>query len=112
MLKRNFRVLCTRGPVMRILIGCDDPAEGELIALYLNASGENEAVVATNAGELAQPANGEAPWDVIMMTTTTPDHDAAFELFQKVRAAHPASPVVGACKSEDVYRLARFITHG
>src|SRR6187397_2533658 len=97
---------------MRILIGWDDPAEAELIALYLNANGENEAVVATDTAGLLARANGESEWDVIMLTTAAPDAETAFQTFQQVRAMQPACPVVGACKSGDVYLLARFITHG
>lgn len=97
---------------MRILIGWDDPAEAELISLYLNANGENQAVVANGVDELANRSNGDGEWDVIMMTTTFPDSDTAFATFQKIREIRPSCPVVGACKSEDVFRLARFITHG
>lgn len=97
---------------MRILIGWDDPAEAELIALYLNANGENHAVVTTDAAELANRSNGDSEWDVIMMTTTSPDSDTAFATFQQIRAARPGCPIVGACKSDDVFRLARFITNG
>ncbi|MEX2286294.1 MAG: PP2C family protein-serine/threonine phosphatase [Planctomycetaceae bacterium] len=97
---------------MRILIGWDDPAEAELIALYLNANGDNEAVVAADVNGLLARANGESTWDVIMLTTTAPDSETAFQTFQKLRASQPGCPIVGACKTTDVYLLARFITNG
>ena len=97
---------------MRVLIGWDDPAEAELIALYLNANGENEAVVATDVEGLLARAKGDSSWDVIMLTTTSPDSETAFQTFQKLRSAQPACPIVGACKSDDVYLLARFIMQG
>jgi serine phosphatase RsbU (regulator of sigma subunit) len=41
-----------------------------------------------------------------------PDSDGAFEIFEQVRTARPGCPIVGACKSQDIYQLPRFITGG
>ncbi len=97
---------------MRILIGWDDPAEADLIALYLNANGENQVSLARDCNDLLERANVDGAWDVVMMTTTFPDSDTAFATFEKIRRQQPGCPIVGACKSDDVYLLARFITHG
>jgi len=102
---------------MRILIGWDDPSEAELITLYLNASEENEAVAVTEPAEFLAQADSGQVWDVILMATDLsdtdrPDIDGAFEIFQQVRQFQPECPVVSACQTEDVYRIARFITHG
>ena len=96
---------------MRILIGWDDAAEAELISLYLNAN-DNEAVLLLEPAELLARAGGDETWDVILMTTNMPDSDGAFDVFQQLRASCPESPIVGACQTEDVFRLARFITNG
>jgi len=96
---------------MRVLVGWDDVAEADLISLYLQA-GENEAVVATDSEELVKKAEDDEGFDVILMTTNMPDSDGAFDVFGKLRQAQPEAPIVGACQTEDVFRLARFITHG
>ena len=68
---------------MRILIGWDDPAEAELISLYLNAGEENQASVTTESTEFLAQAMGEHDWDVVLMTTDSPDSETACR-----RAAH------------------------
>lgn len=99
---------------MRLLIGWDDAAEAELISLYLNAT-DDQAVVTTDSEELVSRARcRDDDWDVILMTTGSGEGDAdgAFEIFETLRQARPDCPIVGACHSQDVFWLARFITNG
>ncbi len=96
---------------MRVLIGWDNSEESDLIALYLNAQ-EQAAVIASDNQELIELANNSDEWDVILLTTKLPDSDTAFEVFQELRKIRPDCPIVGACHTEDVYRLARFLTNG
>lgn len=98
---------------MRILIGWDQPEEAELISLYLGASG-NEARVETERNRFLEEAEGDGLWDVILMTTSMPegDGDAAFATFTRVRQARPDCPIVGACHTQDIVQLARFISNG
>ncbi len=96
---------------MRILIGWDQPEEAELISLYLSAS-ENEARVETDRERFLEQVNGNGQWDVILMTTNMPDDEGAFSAFKRVREARPECPVVGACRTQDIVQLARFISNG
>ncbi|MCH7990336.1 MAG: SpoIIE family protein phosphatase [Planctomycetes bacterium] len=96
---------------MRILVGWDDPDQAELINLYLSA-GDNAVIVATKPEQLLTLAGAEQHWDVILISTSLPDIDASFELFQKINRLRPETPIVGACFTDDVYRIARFMTAG
>ena len=98
------------GPV-RILVGWDDPEQADLIALYLDVEG-NELLIAKDDAELLAESDGRQKWDVILLATSSPHLDHAFELFQGIRARRPEAPVVGACGTSDVYRMARFMTAG
>ena len=97
---------------MHVLVGWDDPSEAELIALYLSAGEQNTVHVTTDPADLLTRARSSDDWDIVLMTTSTTDNDAPFETFQEVRKARPECPIVGACRSQDVYRLARFISNG
>jgi len=96
---------------MRTLVLWDDAEQIELLQMYLNV---DEAVVSTTLDPEAFLAavRSEDPWDVILMTTTHPDPDHAFRLFQEVEEQRPGTPIVGACHSEGVYRIAQFLTAG
>jgi phosphoserine phosphatase RsbU/P len=96
---------------MRALVGWDDPAEAELISLYLNVDGA-EAVVCTDTAELLEMARSVPTWDVVLLPTSVPDAESAYQLFDQVRTLLPDCPIVGACHPEDVFRVARFMTHG
>jgi len=96
---------------MRILIGWDDAEEAELIALYLQA-GDHEAVVALDAQSFLRKATESGPWDVVLLAIDFPDPDNAFSLFQTLHDALPDCPIVGACQSNEVVQLARFLTAG
>jgi len=96
---------------MRVLIGWDQAEEAELISLYLGASG-NEAQVETDRDRFLGQAEGGSQWDVVLMTTNMPDAEAGYDVFCRVRKAMPECPVVGACRTQDIVQLARFISNG
>jgi serine phosphatase RsbU (regulator of sigma subunit) len=97
---------------MRVLVGWDDHEEAELIRLYLNVD-EDLSTVCTDVVELLEIASIEPfAFDIVLLATALPDHEAAFHAFQTIRRLRPGCPVVGVCRSEDVYRLAPFLQHG
>ncbi|MCA8993242.1 MAG: SpoIIE family protein phosphatase [Planctomycetaceae bacterium] len=96
---------------MRILVCWDDAAQAELIRLYLNVDG-NAVIVATEQQQFETLVQSAQNWDVIVVTTNFPDHDAAYRFFESVKTTRPECPVVAACHQEDVYRLARYLTSG
>ena len=96
---------------MRILVSWDNEPQIELLKMYLGV-GDN-AVVATASPEQFQLLiNSPQPFDVILMASSHPDHDPAFELFEKILEKRPECPVVAACLQNEVYRIARFIAAG
>ncbi len=96
---------------MRILVGWDDSSEVELMKLYLNVD-ENGVVVTTDPDQLLTLASSAQKFDVILVTSSHPDHDRAFEVFEKIRELRPETPLVAACQQDDVYRIARYLTNG
>jgi serine phosphatase RsbU (regulator of sigma subunit) len=96
---------------MKLLVGWDEVAEGELIELYLGASGNDVSLVHC-ADELEALAAGCPAWDAILIPTAFPDCDRAYEALLRIQSAQPECPVIGACYSEDLFRIARFLTHG
>lgn len=96
---------------MRVLIGWDNQEESDLISLYLNAH-EESAVLTLDHRELLRLAEDSDEWDVILMTTNLSDNETAFNTFMELRKIRPDIPIIGACHSEDVFRLARFLTNG
>lgn len=97
---------------MRVLVGWDDPEEAELIRLYLNAD-DSTASVCTDTGEFVRAVEGDTfGFDVALLATALPDHDAALDAFRRLRRVRPDCPVVGVCRADDVYRLAAFLREG
>lgn len=96
---------------MRILIGWDDKDQADLINLYLGA-GENAIIVATQEDHLLKLAAAEQRWDVILLSTSFPDQERAFDIFDQIYRHRPDCPIVGACFSDEVYRIAKFMTSG
>jgi serine phosphatase RsbU (regulator of sigma subunit) len=92
-------------------VGWDDVQEAELITLYLGASG-NEVSLAQDPQRLEQLAAGGGNWDAILMPTDFPDWDRGYELLVKLQKALPDCPVIGACHSGDMVKLARFLGQG
>lgn len=96
---------------MRILVGWDDDQEAQLINLYLNVDA-NQVSVAGSGEDLLKLADGEESWDVILLSTTLPDTQQAFEISKELRSRFPDCPLVGACRNKDVYEMARFLANG
>jgi len=98
---------------MRILVSWDDPDEADLIRMYLNV-GDNpdDTIVVTDPTEFRILATTEETWNAMFMSISHPDLDSAFETFQQIREYRPDCPIVGACRNDDVFRIARFLTHG
>src|SRR5205814_8397931 len=97
--------------IMRILVGWDDAQEAELINLYLGAS-ENEASMVLDRDKLETLVAGGVNWNAVLMPTSFPDWDRGFEVLLKIQRALPECPVIGACHSGEMVKLARFLGQG
>ncbi|MBA3314819.1 MAG: fused response regulator/phosphatase [Planctomycetaceae bacterium] len=97
---------------MRVLVGWDDVQEADLIRLYLNVEEELSTVCTDTASFLEVAEIEPFAFDIVLLATALPDHDAAFAAFQRVRRLRPNCPVVGVCRPDDVYRLAPFLQQG
>ena len=95
---------------MHLLLGWDDPAQADLILLYLGSSGHTARIAVT--AEAFSQALADGPFDLILLSTRLPDPDAAFAAFREARATWPDTPVVGGCPQGEVFRLARFLLGG
>ncbi len=95
---------------MRILAAWNDPAESELLGLYLNLD-ENQFVVTHDAASCLEQIRAQE-WDAVLLSLALPDVDSAFEIFQQIRRLQPGCPIVGACFPQEVFHLARFMTNG
>jgi phosphoserine phosphatase RsbU/P len=96
---------------MRILVGWDNPAEAELMSLYLNVSSTSAFVTVDPCAFLAH-AEHDGPWDGVLMSTSTPDAETAWETFCRIQTLLPDSAIVGACRNEEVFRVVRFMRNG
>ena len=96
---------------MKILVGWDDVQEAELINLYLGAS-DNEVSVALTPDEFEELAASGTEWDAVMMPTDFPDSERGYEVLLKIQKMIPECPVIGACHSGDMVKLARFLGQG
>ena len=107
----NDDVYSKMAEMMKILVGWDNETEADLIRLYLNVD-ESGIVTTTNHEQTLLLATTRNDWDAILITTNYPDHDIAFEVFQKIRAFQTDTPIIAACSQDDVYRLAKYMTNG
>jgi phosphoserine phosphatase RsbU/P len=96
---------------MNLLVGWDERQETELIGLYLGASG-NEVSLAHSADELERLAASGPAWDAILMPTSFPDCERGFQALLKLQSIQPDCPVIGACHTDELFRVARFLTQG
>ena len=96
---------------MRILVGWDDAEQAELMRLYLNVD-ESGVVITTNHEQTLKVIESNQQWDAILITTTFPDGETAYEVFETLRETCPETPIVGACQQDDVYKIARYLTNG
>lgn len=95
---------------MRVLVGWDDPDQAELLSAYLSVEG-GEVRLCRDAAD-AQAAAAQAAWDAVLLSTGFPDEESGFELFQQLREQLPEAPFIGAVGAGEVYRIARYLTHG
>jgi serine phosphatase RsbU (regulator of sigma subunit) len=96
---------------MRILVGWNDAAEADLLGTYLQI-GEGDARLCLTPEEALRIARGEGPWDAVLLSTSFPDDETGFTVFQQLREILPDAAFVGAVDNSDVYRIARFLTNG
>lgn len=96
---------------MRILVGWEDPAQLDLLRMYLAADG-NEVTVATDPDGVRAELAGSTAFDVTLLSTELGGPDAALELFHLCRRLRPANPVVCGCPHDGLYHLARFLAEG
>lgn len=96
---------------MRILVAWDNPAEAELLSLFL-ATGENEAFIGAVPAEVeARAADGA--WDVLLLSVTFPSSaDEGFAFFERMQQSYPEMPIVLACRQAEMLHLPRFLTRG
>ena len=96
---------------MRIVVFWDDPAQAELIELYL-AVEDTAVTLVESQEELLETVNSSRDIDLLLMPIGVPNSDDAFELFKTLRQSAPDVAVVGACLPDEVYKVAKFLTHG
>lgn len=96
---------------MKILVAWDDPAETELIQLYLSLGGENEIEVCDGRDGLLALAvrNG---FDVALLAQTLPTPDDGFNAFLTLRSKAPDLPVVLGSRAEEIIGLPKYLKQG
>src|SRR5207245_3595852 len=96
---------------MKTLVAWDDPAEAELLDLYLNTDGST-AQLARTREEVLGRAQAE-DWAFLLLSLTFPARDQdSFSVFSEVQTALTDVPVVIGCRPTEVMSLPRFLTHG
>src|SRR5687768_3250714 len=97
---------------MRILAGWDDPAEADLLHLYLAGGGDNVTCLAAGADALLAAAAAE-PWDVVLQPLAMGGSaERGFEVYADVQARLPGVPIVLACRPTEIINLPRFLLRG
>ncbi len=96
---------------MRILVGWDDPAEAELLRLYLTGGGDNAVTITDQEGPFLAEAHQPA-WDVVLFTLSFPTPEKAFAAYETLQHLHPAVPVVLAARPGEMINLPRFLMRG
>src|SRR5207244_7725 len=96
---------------MKILVAWDDPAEAELLQLYLGV-GDNEVVTASTREDYLAQLDRE-DWSGLLLALAFPQAgEEAFALFKRTQESHPEVPVVMACRTNEMLQLPRFLTNG
>src|SRR5579872_4705994 len=97
---------------MRILVGWDDPAEAELLKLYLNGTNDNDVVVAADAAQFLKHA-GAGEWNAVLLSLTFPKTiDEGFAAFTGLLRVLPDVPLVMGCRPTEMINLPKFLNHG
>ena len=95
---------------MRILVGWDDPAEADLLQLYLSGE-QNEVQLSFPEQDFLERA-AAGTWDVVLMTLAFPTPEQGFAVFEQVQQLQPGVPIVLACRPGEMINLPRFLMHG
>ena len=95
---------------MRILVAWDRADELETIDSFLNI-GPNSTASFLDAEALEAAHRGEA-FDVVLLALNFAPPETCFALHQRLRAAHPDTPIVGAYFPGEIAHLAKFMLAG
>jgi serine phosphatase RsbU (regulator of sigma subunit) len=97
---------------MKILVAWDVPSEAELLALYLGGNGDNEVVLAESPEEVLSLLRAQV-WDVVFASITFPETvEQGFGLFVHMQMLLSGTPLVMACRPQEMINLPRFLTRG
>ena len=106
---------------MRILLFWDDLGEAELINMYLNPDADeattetgkkSESLAVTSSEDFYAALEDKSGWDVFLLNLSWDDPTVGMEYFKAARRSQPDSPIVGACRPDEVIQLAGYITKG
>src|SRR5207245_1401447 len=100
-----------RRPFVKILVAWDDPAETELIQLYLSLGGENDIDVCADRDGLVARASRNG-FDVALISQTLPTAEAAFNAFLALRTKAPDLPIVLGSRAEEIIGLPKYLKQG
>jgi phosphoserine phosphatase RsbU/P len=96
---------------VKILVAWDDPAETELIELYLSLGGENELVACAGREALLAHALRDG-FDVALLSQTLPTPAEGFSTFLALRTRAPDLPVVLGSRAEEIIGLPKYLKQG
>lgn len=96
---------------MNILVGWDDPAEAELLQMYLAVDGDSVVTLCDNKADLLAQAEANR-WDVALLAQTFPSNDEGFIAFEALHRAAPDVPVVLGCRADGIIALPRYLKNG
>jgi len=96
---------------MRILVAWDIESEADLIAMYLGID-DNEVAIAVGADEYRKQIESDTFFDIALMSISLPDAEGAFDLFNEALRKRPDLSIVGACSTQEIIRIIRFMTAG
>ncbi|MHC4877934.1 MAG: PP2C family protein-serine/threonine phosphatase [Planctomycetota bacterium] len=96
---------------MKILAIWDNEHEADLVSMYLGID-DNEVTALNGAEAVLEHMKEPGQFDIILMPIDLPEPDRGFEIFEQVQRTWPNSPIVGACKAADVFRIVRFMANG
>lgn len=96
---------------MKILAVWDNETEADLVSMYLGID-DNEVVTVIGPDAARDHMQETGRYDIVLMPISLPDPDGAYEIFSQIRKTWPDAPIVGACKSADVFRIVRFMANG
>lgn len=97
---------------MKILVAWDDQPEADLLGLYLTGDGTNEVDFAHSSENFLHLAE-DPSYSVLLMTLSFPETvDEGFQNYEKALQLNPYTPIVMACRPEELINLPRFLMRG